>query len=83
MTENDKMAATLLEKLGNLTGEIAAMFGARGVLAGAAVKAITHGAAMAIRHRGATTDEIVQSLRKIGRLETPWQDSKVTGKDPA
>ncbi len=82
MTEHDKLAALLLEKAGNIIGDIASAFGERGVFAGTAVRAITSGAASALRHRGVSVDEIVQSLRKLGKLETPWADSKVSGKDP-
>jgi hypothetical protein len=81
---DESLTADLLEKAGDLVGKLAATFGGeRGVFASTAVKAITHAAAQALRFRGATTDEIVQSLRKVGKLQTPWADSKVTGKDPA
>lgn len=82
MTDHDKLAADLLEKAGSYAGDLAKVFGERGALAGTAVKAITFAAAQAIRHRGVTVDELVQSLRKVGKLETPWPE-KIVGKDPA
>ncbi len=83
MNEHDARVADMLDKIGHFVGSIAPAFGEKGVLAATGVRAITNTAAHAIRSRGATTDEIVQALKKIGALRTPWPglDGKI--KDPA
>lgn len=80
-TEQDKLAADLLEQVGNLAGGMGGLFGQQGAAAGMAVKAITHHAARAIRLRGATVDDIVQSLKKIESPKMPWNPAHLERSD--
>lgn len=81
--QQQKLTADLLEWAGTFAAGFATMFGgAPGVMAATAVKTITNTAAQVMRLRGATVDDVVNSLNQIDPLNTPWKKTKGNSKDP-
>lgn len=68
---HDSLTADMLEVAGNMAALLGRSFGRQG--AGLAVKTITQLAADAIRNRGVTTDQLVESLKHMSPLQMPWE----------
>lgn len=81
--DHQRRVADMLERAGMLISGITALGGEQGILAGSAVRTFLSTAAQMMRQRGVTVDDMVSHMKKIGPVNMPWPEGKVTGKDPA